>query len=59
MSEKPIYPTNPTQGQEFTVGQTIKVWDGEKWINKSFGNHESRLQDLEERVSALEGLHNI
>ncbi len=58
MSNIITYPTNPTLGQEFTVGQTKKVWDGEKWINKSFGNHETRLQDLEARVTALEDLHN-
>lgn len=48
MSNIITYPTNPNQGQEFTVGQTIKVWDGEKWVNKSFGNHEKRLRQLEE-----------
>lgn len=30
MSNIISYPTSPTTGQEFTVGNTIKVWDGEK-----------------------------
>lgn len=51
------YPDNPPVGQEVTIGATIKRWDGEKWVNKSFGNHELRLQDLEARVAALEALH--
>ena len=43
------YPANPTIGQEFEVGSTTKIWDGEKWANKSTGQHERRIGDLEER----------
>lgn len=41
------YPQNPSIGDEFTVGGTRKRWDGTKWKNVSFGNHERRLQELE------------
>lgn len=49
MSNSVIYPT----GSDRYVGRTIevngitKVWDGEKWLNKSKGNHESRLVNEE------------
>lgn len=47
MSNTISYPSNPYVGQEKTVGATVKRWDGEKWVNKSFGNHELRLQKTE------------
>lgn len=50
------YPENPVLGQEITIGATIKRWDGEKWVNKSFGNHELRLQALEVTVKSIKDL---
>lgn len=44
------YPVNPTIGQEFEVGTTTKIWDGEKWANKSTGQHERRIGELESVV---------
>lgn len=37
------YPSNPSVGQEFTIGNITKIWDGEKWVNGSYGNHEARI----------------
>jgi hypothetical protein len=52
MSNIITYPTGEDRyvGREFVVGATTKVWDGSKWVNKSFGNHETRLQGLEEYI---------
>lgn len=49
MSNINIYPPieTLTVGDTIMVGGTTKVWDGEKWNNQSFGNHELRLQELE------------
>lgn len=47
MSNIVNYPKNPTIGQEFMVGNTTKYWDGEKWANKSTGQHERRITKLE------------
>lgn len=53
MSNIITYPTGEDRyvGREFVVGATTKVWDGSKWVNKSFGNHETRLQKLEEELT--------
>lgn len=53
MSNIIAYPTNPSINQEFIVGATIKLWDGEKWVNKSFGNHEERLRVDRQTLEAL------
>jgi len=42
-----IYSNSPSVGDEVTVGGTVKRWDGDKWVNRSFGNHEIRLVELE------------
>lgn len=47
------YPTNPVQGQEFTVGETIKIWDGEKWVNKTPTNNPHNV------TKAQVGLGNV
>lgn len=53
MSNTYVFPTNPFIGQEVTQGGTRKRWDGEKWKNVSFGNHEGRLQSEEKATKAL------
>lgn len=56
------YPANPTVGQEHTVGTTTKIWDGEKWANKSTGQHERRIGELEKenrKVSNVQELKSI
>lgn len=53
------YPPKPwTIGQEFEVGTTTKIWDGEKWVNKSTGQHERRIGELESTGTTLERLSN-
>lgn len=47
MTNSVNYDANPTIGQEKEVGTVTKVWDGEKWVNKSTGQHERRIGDLE------------
>lgn len=50
------YPDSPPVGKEVTIGTTIKRWDGEKWVNKSFGNHELRLQELFKKKASDVGI---
>lgn len=47
------YPVNPSIGDEFTVGGTRKRWDGTKWKNVSFGNHEVRIDKNYRATEAL------
>tara|TARA_R110002124_G_C8974430_1_gene515648 strand:- start:28985 stop:31003 length:2019 start_codon:yes stop_codon:yes gene_type:complete len=59
-----IYPPieTLTVGDTITVGGTTKVWDGEKWNNQSFGNHEKRLQKNRQAIEAAykaQGYSNV
>lgn len=56
MTNLNIYPPieTLTVGDTIIVGGTTKVWDGGKWNNQSFGNHEIRLQGLEEDTQELQ-----
>lgn len=57
MTNTVIYPQNPSVGDEFTVGGTRKRWDGTRWKNISFGNHEDRLEALTNRnVKSVDAL---
>lgn len=47
------YPQNPSIGDQFTVGGTRKEWDGVKWKNVSFGNHEVRIDKNYRATEAL------
>lgn len=55
------YPTGADRyvGREFVVGTTTKVWDGEKWGNKTIGNHELRLQELEAHEESTTNPHGV
>lgn len=53
MSNTYVFPTNPFIGQEVTQGGTRKRWDGEKWKNVSFGNHEVRIEANTVTLSAI------
>lgn len=53
MSNIVVYPSNPSINQKVVVGATTKLWDGEKWVNRSYGNHEERLQVDRQAIEAL------
>lgn len=44
----PNYPNNPTIGDTHLVGTITFQWDGEKWKSVTPGNHEARLDVLEQ-----------
>ena len=50
MTNTVVYPLDPVVGEEFSVGDIIKVWDGVKWVNKNNNEFIPSLRQLEKDV---------
>lgn len=53
MTNVVINPENPSIGDQRTIGGTRQEWDGSKWKNVSFGNHEVRISNNFRATEAL------